>query len=118
MSIYLIIDQYKITFDKDYNELKIIQRIANEKYIRIILISSMNEEDVKDSIVTTLSNTKKPGIFTLDYIYVNSLVKCNGEGLGKECKLLLKNSPSYSIVPSLLYKIPFPCRSSLKNCPI
>ena len=91
MSIYLIIDQYKITFDKDYNELKIIQRIANEKYIRIILISSMNEEDVKDSIVTTLSNTKKPGIFTLDYIYVNSLVKCNGEGLGKECKLLLKN---------------------------
>lgn len=91
IGIYLIIDQYKITFDKNYNELKIIQRIANERYIHIILISSMNEEDVKDSIVTTLSNTNTPSIFTLDYIYVNSLVKCNGEDLGEEYKLLLKN---------------------------
>ena len=89
--IYLIIDQYKITFDKDYHELKIIKRIANERFIHIILISSMNEEDVKDSIVNTLSNIKKPGIFTIDYIYVNSLVKCNGEDLGEKYKLLLQN---------------------------
>ena len=91
--IYLIIDQYKITFDKDYNELQIIQRKANKRFINIILISSMNEEDVKDSIVSTISNPTRKDIFKLDYIYVNSLIKCNNDNdlKNESDKLLLKN---------------------------
>ena len=91
--VYLIIDQYSISFDKDYNELQIIQRKAKERFIHIILISSINEEDVKNSIVTTLSNSTKTGIFTLDYIYVNSLIKCTDDKALKNNsdKLLLKN---------------------------
>ena len=90
---YLIIDQYKITFDKDYNELQIIKRKANKRFICIILISSMNEEDVKDSIVSTLSNSTRKDIFKLDYIYINSLIKCNNDNdlKNESNKLLLKN---------------------------
>ncbi len=69
----LIIDQYKTALDKDYNFLKnLLNKFQTS--LNIILLSSMNEEDVKQSIVNGIKkeNTLENNFF-LDYLYIGKL---------------------------------------------
>lgn len=71
----LIIDQYKTALDEDYYYLK---KLLNkyESSLNIILLSSMNEDDVKGSIVKGIKNEKiSKENFFLDYIYIGELAK-------------------------------------------
>ena len=57
LSTLLIIDQYKTALDEDYYYLK---KLLNkyESSFNIILLSSVNEDDVKGSIVKGIKNEK------------------------------------------------------------
>jgi len=77
----IVLDQYKTKYDPLYYKL---ESILNSKYsCRIIIMSSMNEDDVRKSILASLkwalklSNIKPK----LDYYYIISLVKVNKDDI-------------------------------------
>ena len=78
----IVIDQYKIKYDKDYKKLKELYLLQKDFIYSIIFISSINEEDVKSSIISIL---KGDNIF-INYIYVSKLI----EVTEKDRKLLDK----------------------------
>ena len=77
--IFIILVQYKTLYDEKYQKLNNLIKIAllSGKTNTIILISSINEEDVKGSIVSNLKKNNKSDVFQLDYIYITSLVNCD-----------------------------------------
>ena len=76
--IFIILDQYKTLYDESYQKLQnLLKTTLPDKGNTIILISSMNEFDVKSSIVLNLKKNKISNIFNIDYIYINSLVNCD-----------------------------------------
>ena len=71
----IVIDQYKTKYDDDY--LKLINIIDNNKNNKIIVISSMNEDDIRKSIIISIRyalhlSTEKP---KLEYYYIIKLVE-------------------------------------------
>ena len=88
----LVIDQYKTFYDENYNSLqKLINQFSSKS--KIIVLSSMNEDDVKYSIVKGITepNLSKKNFF-LDYIYVGELAEVSKEqsnSLNKEEKEVL-----------------------------
>ena len=82
-NINLIIDQYKTLYDNNYEKIKEIVYLINKYKIKIILISSINEEDVKDSIVSVIKRINITNKFILNYIYVTSLATCSEEDISK-----------------------------------
>ena len=77
----LIIDQYKTAFDDEYYFLKQLLNKFNS-YYNIILLSSMNEDDVKGSIVKVIKNEKiSVKNFFLDYLYIGQLAKVSESDL-------------------------------------
>ena len=77
----IVIDQYKTRFDPNY---KNIQKLKNlpfpYKELYFILISSMNEFDVKESIIHSLKGDEN-NLFFLNYIYICNLVNVSSEDL-------------------------------------
>ena len=98
-NIYIVIDQYKILYDNNYQKLKEIIEISNNLNIKIIVVSSMNELDVKNSIVSILQKINDEKAFSLDYIYITSLVVCDDKDIQKlnddEKNLLLQYGKTY-----------------------
>ena len=91
--IIIILDQYKIKYDYNYLKLQNLIKSTLSREIKIIVISSMNEFDVKESILDSLEIKNKIG-FSLNYIYISSLVSCDEEDvkqLNEEEKSLLIN---------------------------
>ena len=80
-NIVLILDQYKIKYDVNYEKLQILLDQTSKNKIKVIIISSMNEFDVKESIVKILDGKVKKQKFFLDYIYISSLVLCDPEDI-------------------------------------
>ena len=69
----LIIDQYKTAYDENYIRL---QDLLNkyQSSLKIILLSSMNEDDVKTSVNKVIKKEKLSKTnFFLDYLYVGKL---------------------------------------------
>ena len=71
----LIIDQYKTSLDEEYYFLKKLLK-AYQSSFNIILLSSMNEDDVKGSVINGIKKVKKSeDNFFLDYLYIGELTK-------------------------------------------
>lgn len=69
----LIIDQYKTAFDEEYKYLKQLVKVY-KPYMNIILLSSMNEDDVKLSIIKGIKKEKMTDDnFFLEYLYISKL---------------------------------------------
>jgi len=101
----LIIDQYKTALDEDYFYLKQLYYQYNTS-LKIILLSSMNEDDVKNCFSKGIKNediTKDN--FFLDYLYIKELAKV-GENdlkcLDEEEKEVLE---SFGNLYSIFYEI-------------
>ena len=75
----IVIDQYKTKFDEDY---KILMNIINSNNKnKIIIVSSMNEDDIRKSIIISIKYAlnliaEKP---KLDYYYIIKLVEVSEE---------------------------------------
>ena len=69
----LIIDQYKTFYDEEYHFLKeLINKFQSSR--NIILLSSMNEDDIKLSMIKGIKNEKATqNNFFLEYIYISKL---------------------------------------------
>lgn len=89
----IVLDQYKTKYDKDYYKLS---SILNSQYNnKLIIMSSMNEDDIRGSILNSLKwalnmSNEKP---KLDYYYIINLVKVSKDDinlLNDEQKQLLK----------------------------
>jgi len=77
----LIIDQYKSSFDEDYYHLqKLLDKY--QSFLKIILLSSMNEDDVKLSIIKGINKEKiTKSNFFLDYLYIGKLTIVSDDDL-------------------------------------
>ena len=71
----IVIDQYKTNYDENYNKLKEIFLLQKKYFHRIIFISSINEDDVKSSIISSL----KGEISIIKYIYISKLIEVTAE---------------------------------------
>ena len=77
----IVLDQYKTVFDPNYD---LLEKIINLKYSpQLIIISSMNEDDIKKSIILSLKWAlkiikEKP---KLDYYYIIDLVQVTEDDL-------------------------------------
>ena len=77
----IVLDQYKTKYDIDYFKLG---SILNTNYnCKLIIMSSINEDDVRESILSSIKwalkiNNKKP---KLDYYYIISLVHVNEDDI-------------------------------------
>ena len=109
----IVLDQYKTIFDPNYD---LLEKIINLNYSpQIIIISSMNEDDIKKSIILSLKYAlkfinEKP---KLDYYYIIDLVKVSENeinNLSEEEKKLLNEFGNLYIY---YYKI----KSEIKNNP-
>ena len=88
----IVLDQYKSKYDPKYYNL---ESILNSKYSsKLIIMSSMNEDDIRESILVSLKwalkiSENKP---KLDYYYIISLVKVREDDINllteEEKKLL------------------------------
>ena len=71
----LIIDQYNTSLDKKYYFLKELLKEYQSSF-NIILLSSMNDDDVKGSVINGIKKEKKSeDNFFLDYLYIGELTK-------------------------------------------
>ena len=70
---FLIIDQYKTALDEEYIFLKeLLEKFQNS--LNIILLSSMNEDDVKQSVVYGMKKENDNNkTFYLNYLYLSKL---------------------------------------------
>ena len=85
--INFIFDQYKCKFDPDYKYIKEIKAILekDEKNIlSIIISSSINDKDVRNSLLSKL--LKEDPNLVIEYIYLKSLIDI-GEYIKKDSKL-------------------------------
>ena len=75
----IILDQYKIKYDDNYSKLQELLKYCKTNLIKVVLISSMNEIDVKQSIIDNLKSKKdfNSNKFSLNYIYISSLAICD-----------------------------------------
>ena len=105
----IVLDQYKIKYDYDYLKLQNLLAETESNGIKVIVISSMNELDVKQSIIDNIgkkmiiSNNAKT--FSLNYIYISSLVYCDKDeiqNLDEEEKEILQ---SYQNNYQIFYEI-------------
>ena len=102
-NIVIILDQYKIKYDQNYFRLQqlINSNISFKRQIKLVIISSMNELDVKESIVENLRFGEKKTGFSLHYIYISSLVSCDENDKNKlneeERNLLTQYGNNYQI---------------------
>jgi hypothetical protein len=76
-----VLDQYKTKYDKDYFKLGSILKTKYKS--KLIIMSSINEDDIRESILSSIKwalkiNNKKP---KLDYYYIISLVHVNEEDI-------------------------------------
>ena len=109
----IVLDQYKTIFDRNYDLLENIIKL--NKRPQIIIMSSMNEDDIKKSIILSLKWAlklikEKP---KLDYYYIIDLVKVTENeinNLSKEEKKILNEFGNLYIY---YYKI----KSEIKNNP-
>ena len=67
----IVLDQYKTKYDEKYRIMKKIYSLQKTNFYQVIIISSINEEDVKTSIISCL---KKENAF-IKYIYVAKLIE-------------------------------------------
>lgn len=79
----IVIDQYKTKYDNEYEILKNI--INSNESNKMIIISSMNEEDIRKSIIISIQSVfglikEKP---FLDYYYIIKLVEVRKEDINK-----------------------------------
>ena len=90
----IVIDQYKTQYDKQY---AILDNIINSEYYnKMLIVSSMNEDDLRNSIIKSIKHIlnlseEKP---KLDYYYIIELVKVSEEDknvLNDEQKKLLND---------------------------
>ena len=90
----LIIDQYKTALDENYYYLKLLLNKYQSSF-HIILLSSMNEDDVKGSVIKGIKRVKKTkDNFYLDYLYIGRLVKVSEfdfNNLNKREKTILES---------------------------
>lgn len=94
----IVLDQYKIKYDYDYLKLQKLLAETESNGIKVIVISSMNDIDIKQSIIDNIrknkviaNNAKK---FSLNYIYISSLVYCDDDeiqNLDEEEKEILQS---------------------------
>ena len=101
----LIIDQYKTALDENYRYLK--ELLYNNPSFKIILLSSMNEDDVKGCFEKVMKNEKiSLDNFFLDYYYVRELAKVSENDLAcldkKEKEILSSFGNLYSIYYELI----------------
>ena len=77
----IVLDQYKTKYDKDYYKLESI--LNSEFTCNLIIMSSMNEDDIRESILISLKYALKMSEIKpkLDYYYIINLVKVTGEDL-------------------------------------
>ena len=99
--ILLVIDQYKTALDENYNSLKNLLNKYKGSF-NIILLSSMNEDDVKRCFVKGIKNEKcSKDNFFLDYLYICELAKVSDNDLNRlnnqEITILNKFGNLYSI---------------------
>ena len=97
----LIIDQYKTALDENYKSLKNLLNKYKGSF-NIILLSSMNEDDVKGSFVKVIKNEEfSKDNFFLDYLYICELAKVSDNDLKRldkqEIQILNKFENLYSI---------------------
>ena len=104
----IILDKYRIKYDDGYVKLQNLYKETLKRKIKIIVISSMNELDVKQSIIYNLKEeNEKPKGFFLNYIYITSLVLCEDENDLKllneeETKMLEDYGKTYQIFYELI----------------
>ena len=75
INIILILDQYKEKFDHDYGYIKSISNILkkdSKKIVSIIISSSINDKDVRNSLIFQWLKEKSDNIFA--YKYYNILI--------------------------------------------
>ena len=68
----LILDQYKEKFDNNYYYIKKINDILKDdknNYVRIIISSSINDKDVRISLLNKWLKEKDENIFTYKYYH-------------------------------------------------
>jgi hypothetical protein len=80
--VVIVVDEYKTKYDENYTKLKNIINMIDNK---IIIISSMNEDDIRNSILLSIKsalniNNTRP---ILDYYYIIDLVKVSKDDLNK-----------------------------------
>ena len=80
--VVIVVDQYEAKYDENYTKLK---NIINMIYSKMIIISSMNEDDIRNSILLSIKsalniNDIRP---LLDYYYIIDLVKVSKDDLNK-----------------------------------
>ena len=114
-NIVIILDQYKIKYDDNYLKLKKLRNITSDRGIKLIVVSSMNEFDIKESIVENLEKKEKKTGFSLHYIYIAALVLCHKEDESKldeeEKEILKKFGNTYQSYYEILKQ-----KNNYKNC--
>ena len=117
----IVLDQYKTKYDKDYYKLESI--LNSEFTCNLIIMSSMNEDDIRKSILMSLGyalgmSEIKP---KLDYYYIINLVKVTEEDLSllndEQRKLLKEFGNLYIYYYKIKQAISIPSSnlSSFKN---
>lgn len=93
IEITLILDQYKEKFDKDYSKIKKLNRILkkdSKNNVHIIISSSINDKDVRSSLLNDWLKEKKKNIFY--YNYIHNLIEI------KKFLSLIQNDNSLTLV--------------------
>lgn len=99
----IVIDQYKTKYDNNYVKLKEIYLLQKKYLYKVIFISSINEEDVKSSIISCL---KKEESF-IKYIYISKLIEVTEDDrkkLNPTETLLLDGFGNYYFIYYLILK--------------
>ena len=113
----LILDQYKEKFDNNYYYIKKINDILKDdknNYVRIIISSSINDKDVRISLLNKWLKEKDENIFTYKYYHymidVNRFLNIikNDNSLSSLKKTMI--SEDFNSIPKFYYAI-----KSLKN---
>ena len=117
ISMILILDQYKEKFDNNYYYIKKINDILKDdknNYVRIIISSSINDKDVRISLLNKWLKEKDENIFTYKYYHymidVNRFLNIikNDNSLSSLKKTMI--SEDFNSIPKFYYAI-----KSLKN---
>ena len=95
----LILDQYKMSFDSENIGLSnILKLIKENKYVQLIVCSSMNNSDIKEVIKPYFNLVSQSKLHFSSYYYFTKLISCQGmESLEKlnDFEMSLINDVNY-----------------------
>lgn len=98
----LILDQYKIEYDKNNIELKELVDLIWTTKLTLVVCSSINENDIKECLINSWTNMNT---VAFKYKYIPDLVSINSDNNTKENELLMQAFELFSNLPKYCNEI-------------